>query len=76
MNIMLAIRIARHYRDPHKQGGSLRCANLACKAMLEPPYNIHEFTVGQLPKTFRRPFCVNCADALERAGSEVIVEIY
>jgi len=73
---MLAIRIARHYRDHRSRNEPLRCANLGCKAMLEPPYSIHEFTVGQLPKTFRRPFCVNCMDALERAGSEVIVEIY
>lgn len=73
---MLAIRIARHYREPHSEHQPLRCANLACKAILEPPLSIHEFTVGQLPKTFRRPFCVNCMDALERAGSEVIVEIY
>ena len=73
---MLAIRIARHYRDPHSNQGPLRCANLGCKAILEPPYVIHEFVVGDLPKTFKRPFCVNCMDALELAGSEVIVEIY
>jgi len=73
---MLAIRIARHYRVPHREHGSLRCANLGCKTILEPPYAIHEFNVGDLPKTFRRPFCVNCMDALGKAGPEVIVEIY
>ena len=73
---MLAIRIARHYRDMYSESGPLRCANLGCKAILEPPIAIHEFNVGDLSKTFRRPFCVNCIDALERAGSEVIVEIY
>ena len=73
---MFAIRIARHYRDPHSEAEPLRCANLGCKVILEPPLSIHEFNVGDLPKTFRRPFCVNCMDALERAGPEVIVEVY
>jgi hypothetical protein len=73
---MFAIRITRNYRVSKRDRGALKCANIACNAILEPPYTIHEFTVGDLTKIFRRPFCVNCIDALERAGPNIIVEVY
>lgn len=73
---MFAIRIARNYPDSASLQELVRCANMACNVILEPPYIIHEFTIGMSHQVFQRPFCINCMDEMERAGNEVIVEVY
>jgi len=71
---MLRMRIGKKY---HKESdGTLRCANLQCRAPLEPPIFINEFTIGTMDsKLYRRPFCVECTARLKKAKEHVIMEV-
>lgn len=43
-----------------------RCANMQCRSILEPPYNVLEFTLNCEPgHAFSRAFCVECIQAIQ-----------
>ena len=53
----MIIPIEKKRRKKHKGF----CANIECRARLEPPYNLFEFSLDCVPgHVFNRTFCVEC----------------
>lgn len=48
------------------------CANLKCRAPLEPPIYTYTFQLENHPKTFQRQFCVDCIRRIKRARKHPI----
>ena len=57
----------RGFLIAHPEGNidEKRCANLNCKAILEPPLNVYTFIVGEYKLLYQRAFCVDCMEAIK-----------
>ena len=68
---MTVMRIHRTQKLAHEG----RCANLDCLAVMEPPINVYDFILDDNPRVFRRAFCIQCRELIDREMSEIEFEV-
>jgi len=53
----------------------IRCSNVKCKVVCEPPIAFIEFKIGCSKKVYDMPFCVRCMRKLDKAGDNAALRV-
>ena len=53
----------------------IKCSNVKCKAICEPPIAFIEFKIGCSKRVYDMPFCVRCMKKLDKAGDNAALRI-